>query len=324
MKELGLVPRQNTVSAYLFVLSTAAGRDNDLVYSAEHAGSNKSEIMGEVANLHDILYQPTENTIALRIKALISNGEPSAAEELLKLFPIVEKEKKKKNKKKNSGELKLRTCLPILEFYCDKGKISDTLRFYKIMRESPAVYFEGETYTMVICAIAEKGYFREDSLPITDACDLGYSPGFGAKLLDQILSDTADDIFDLTASLAVQIRNSLVVGFGGLDVSRNLWKVPPDCTLLPMLEEADENELLACRVTISNSALCPRTNAKLRLIMLAKEERKRVHDSLVDMANADFDVYNSKLADKLQNPNIDQYEEGFSGKELEKFTTWLE
>jgi hypothetical protein len=139
------------------------------------------------------------------------------------------------------------------------------------------------------------------------------------------LSDTADDILELTVSSAVQIRNALVVGFRGLDASKNLWKVPPDCRLAPVFEEADENELVACRVTINNdSALCPRTNAKLRLIMLDKEERKRVHDGLIDMANSDFEIYNLKLAAKKQNPKVEQFEEGFSGKELAKFTTWLE
>lgn len=325
LKELGIVPRKNTISTYLFILSSAAGKENDMAFSDEYKGSSQFEIMGEVANLHDILYQPTENTITLRIKALVSNGEPAAAEELLKLFPIIEKNKKKMNKNKNSGELKLRTCLPILEFYCKRGNISGALKFYKVMRGCPAVYFEGETYEMIICAIAKKGFFREDSLPIHDACELGYSPGFGIKLFDQILSDTADDILELTVSSAVQIRNALVVGFRGLDASKNLWKVPPDCRLAPVFEEADENELVACRVTINNdSALCPRTNAKLRLIMLDKEERKRVHDGLIDMANSDFEVYNLKLAAKKQNPKVEQFEEGFSGKELAKFTTWLE
>ena len=68
MKRWGIVPRENCVSTYLY----AFGLDDEWSPQA-----------GEVANFHDLLFEPNEKTVALRVKSLIHAGDAVGAETML-------------------------------------------------------------------------------------------------------------------------------------------------------------------------------------------------------------------------------------------------
>jgi hypothetical protein len=73
MKESGMIPRENCISTYMYVLSM---------------DESCSEALLEVATFHDLLYSPNEKTISLRIKNLIGTNDIAKAEDLLAWLPV--------------------------------------------------------------------------------------------------------------------------------------------------------------------------------------------------------------------------------------------
>lgn len=133
LKESGMVPRENCISTYMYVLSL---------------DSSSSDIATEVANFHDLFYEPNEKTITLRIKSMIANENAAGAEELLQ------------GSVGNGEWKKLRTYVPLLEMYCRQGDMTSALHLYRRMQEQSRVYFEPETYALLIGTLAEQGWFR--------------------------------------------------------------------------------------------------------------------------------------------------------------------
>jgi hypothetical protein len=68
MKEAGMIPRENGITTFMYVLSQA---------------DSCSEALDEVATFHDILYPPNEKSITLRINSLIAKNDAAGAEEML-------------------------------------------------------------------------------------------------------------------------------------------------------------------------------------------------------------------------------------------------
>ena len=68
------------------------------------------DIPGEVATFHDLLYEPTEKSISLRVKGLVRRGEVAEAEALLLSMS-----------KSSFKMLRLQTYLRVLQGYCAKG-----------------------------------------------------------------------------------------------------------------------------------------------------------------------------------------------------------
>jgi pentatricopeptide repeat protein len=133
LKEAGMIPRENCISTYMYVLSL----------------QDTSSSTGEVATFHDLLYEPNEKTITLRIKSMIAKEDAATAEQLLGSLP------------NSDGEWKrLRTYVPVLNLYCKQGDMASALRLYRQMRELPRVHFEPDTYALLIGALAEHGCFR--------------------------------------------------------------------------------------------------------------------------------------------------------------------
>lgn len=75
IKECGMIPRENGLSTYMYAMSL----DKTLADSS-----------AEVASLHDLLYDPNEKTVTLRIKALIAKGDAFGAEQILSSLPVRE------------------------------------------------------------------------------------------------------------------------------------------------------------------------------------------------------------------------------------------
>lgn len=73
MKEAGMIPRENGITTFMYVLS----QDEFC-----------SEALDEVATFHDILYPPNEKSITLRINSLIAKNDAAGAEEMLASLPV--------------------------------------------------------------------------------------------------------------------------------------------------------------------------------------------------------------------------------------------
>ena len=332
MKEAGLIPRQNALGAYLYIMSSLPSildSDSDTVEEFPSMDSyNPSNIAGEVAFYHDMLYKPTENTVTIRIKSLVEQGHATEAEKLLWNLESSASESAAKNdggkkkKENDNGKLRLRTCVPVLQLYCEEGDVSCGLKLYQKMREAPSVHFEPETYALMLSSLAKWGYFCSESEAIEGFEAFGYEAGKGASLFDAIVSEMADDVLEITSASAKEIRNALVAGFGTSKMSRNLYEVPYDCDLAAVNNEAADDELVANRVTIdSNSTICSRTKAELRLILLEENQKKHVHDTLLEMADTQFEAYETKLQKKGNKPST--LEENYAGKHLQGFANWL-
>mmetsp|Transcript_57757 Transcript_57757/g.172392 ORF Transcript_57757/g.172392 Transcript_57757/m.172392 type:complete len:576 (-) Transcript_57757:1283-3010(-) len=186
IKEAGITPSEEAMNTFLYVVSTGGlglassisapldsfllSRDSTLnqkggsildalkplksELSSEseeiHEDANeKRDIKEEVSVFRDILYDPTERSISVRINSLIAKGHPKAAESLLEGF------------ESNGGALRLRTFMPVLKYYCEQGEVACALSLFGRMREISTVYLEPETYILMISTIAENGLFRQ-------------------------------------------------------------------------------------------------------------------------------------------------------------------
>lgn len=237
--------------------------------------------------------------------------------------------------------------------------MANAIHLYHKIKNIPTVYFDKETYTMIISSCASNGYFCHYSQPIEGAADLGYGPGYGSELFDHLAQDMSNDILELCDQCVNQIRNAFVIGFRDrftlisnvnsneskeqdeshinqyAHMIRNLDKIPFDCHLSSVQTPAENDEIVLNRVTIDDAtSTCPRTNAKLRLIMLDDTQKKHMHDTLLRMADLQFVAYDAKLEAKGQkksskqkgnkNSNGEIMDENYAGKHLESFANWLE
>lgn len=309
IKEAGFAPRNNALSSYLYMLSS--NPDGSIQTCTSYDVNN---IPGEVAMYHDFLYEPTENTVSIRIKRLVQEGNAEGAEALLWGLDV-----------SNSKALRLRTCLPVLELYCQQGELSSALKVYNRMCSSSSVHFEADTYVNFIISIARLGSFNCDADEIQSAIDLDYPP-CGPQLLDRIATDMSEDILEITGKQAIGIRNAMVEGFRGMNAIRNLAQVPFDCALASTDVPAEVDELVANRITVdSNTMLCPRTNTKLRLIHLEREQKEHMHATLLKMAESQFEAYDAMLQSKGHKPSKGSLlEENYAAKHLEGFAEWLD
>jgi len=175
----------------------------------------------------------------LRVKTLVEQGNAQDAEILLWNLSSAttgseNRDGGKKTKKDSDVMLRLRTCVPVLQLYCEKGDASSALRLYQKMRKAPSVHFEGETYSLILSTLARLGYFRNDSEDIEGSGVMGYAAGSGAELFDAIATEMADGVLEINSACARDIRNGLAAGFHGMEPARNLAQVPYDCSLAPV------------------------------------------------------------------------------------------
>ncbi len=145
----------NHLSSVLNILGTANNlettrlpnkNDNE---TENNNPSGRIDLPTEIAVFHDLLFEPTEKSISLRVKRLVSQGNASGAEELLNSIPSI-----------SNDDAKLRTYLPVLKLYCEQRNFNSALKLFKRMRDEPSVRLEPENYVLLISALAENGYFR--------------------------------------------------------------------------------------------------------------------------------------------------------------------
>ncbi|CAJ1942526.1 unnamed protein product [Cylindrotheca closterium] len=290
LKESGIIPAENAFSTYMYILGTDnACRDSLL----------------EVAKMHDALFAPNEKTVTLRIKTLIAKNEIAQAEEILSSL---------KNISDDGDVQKLRTFLPILDHYCANGDCKSILRIYRDMRESSRVHFDVDTYTLILCTLAEEGCFSANASPIEDAAKAGFNATCGPMLFDQLVAELAEDLLELTEDSCRSLSTSLSKSICPKDLV--------DEDQLPLLQNATQpnsSPLVVGRTKIDlETALCPATGAKLRLINLDEEQRQHVHDTLIEMAELQF----LEFTKNRKHPVDENGNKGL--EELTKFSEWLD
>jgi len=84
-----------------------------------------------------------------------------------------------------------------------------------------------------------------------------------------------------------------------------------------MNQVAGDGELIASRVSVdSKTAICPRSGTKLRLINLERDEKKELHNGLMELSASTFEEFAQKVA---RDGSYDKAQ-----KALSDFATWLD
>ena len=141
---------KNNMSVVMNILDEGIRKNDNSIKEEEKEEEEEEETIDlptELAIFHDLLFEPTEKSISLRVKRLVSQGNAEEAERLLDSFPT-------------NDDAKLRTYLPVLKLYCDKGNVSAALKLFKRMRDEPSVRLGAENYILLISSLMENGCFR--------------------------------------------------------------------------------------------------------------------------------------------------------------------
>uniref|UniRef100_A0A7S2KRS3 Uncharacterized protein n=1 Tax=Leptocylindrus danicus TaxID=163516 RepID=A0A7S2KRS3_9STRA len=323
LKEAGVCVTDKTCSSYLYVFTSASSMlsaspstspsifsdiFNDIRNEEDETSGPRQDIPCEVAAYHDLLYKPTEKSISLRVKSLVAAGDPASAEALLDTLPAGEDGK--------DGGLKLRTYLPVLKSYCDQALCDAALNLFTRMRKSPQTYLEPENYVLIISTLASNGYFRNDSKPLESAKNLGYNSNNGYQLFNEMVEQMAADVLEISSASARRLYNAFVSSSS--DLMATGIKELPSLASMPLCDtKAEDNELVVSRTLLnSTSARCPVSDASLRLIKLDKEQRKRLHDGLIDLSIEQYMEFN-------QRRNVTKEDSQIAATELKKFAEWL-
>ena len=297
MRETGFVPRENTVSTFLFVLGL---RPEDVL---------PQMVLSDVATFHDACYNPNEKTVFLRIKSLIASGHAQEAEDLLQAIPNCQK---------------LRTFSPLVNHYCQMDKdVPHTLRILRHMRESPGVYMDVDTYVTILTSVAEQGYFNSNVSiqPNEMMIEAGFTVT-GPALFDAIAQEMAQDILEFNETSAITLYSALDSAL------RASPKEETELTQLPAASEVTSQSTPSTvlgRVTVDHSTcICPATKAKLQLFSLTKDQRESVRDTLLEMASAQHQEFATKMKSRgkiRQDPASSSGE--YALNELQKFADWV-
>jgi hypothetical protein len=243
------------------------------------------------------------------MKTMIAKNDIAGAEGILFSLPDKGEE--------GVGEWKrLRTFLPILEYYCSVGNGSSILRLLRDMRQSSGVYMDADTYAMIIGSLARFGWFSKNAAPIEGFEDAGFSSSHGPLLFDEIMGQMSDDILELTESSAKQMMFDLSTGFGGkLSDPGNNHEIPN----FTSHEEPRSSGLHLGKVDIGvTTGVCPASGAKLRLFRLDEDQRQHVHNTLLEMARLSYQEFTRKR----QRGDDEDQDYGF--QQLAHFSQWLE
>lgn len=351
LREIGLAPKENALSTFLYVLSSSTPEiinhqpllSNTTDVSSEPRGANvpvgrsefrlrqlQQEVSFDVADFHDLLYEASENTVALRVKALVSKGDANAAEEILaslsdKKFLGNETEEKGNGSSTIAASLslkRLRTYAPILEHYFEIGDMMSALRLYREMQQSDGVHLNAETFAKILSELARHRWFNSIS---SDSCwssnetlmklkSYGFLAMSGPALLDEIATEMANDILEIDENSADILIKSFNVGN---DTEQGT--------------STTSREGFARRVTIdSETAMCPESKAQLQLFTLSSDQIKHLRITLLEMAASQHEEFGDKLiarrqgqSSKTSNSTTPLRTGQYALSELTKFSDWL-
>jgi hypothetical protein len=231
------------------------------------------DMTDEIAIFHDLMYQPTEQSINVRVKLFVAQGKAKEAEDLLDAHMSGE------------NELRLRGYLPALRLYLELGDLSSALKLFNKMKNIATVHLDAETYVHLIAGFAEHGAFRLSAEKIEGSEELGYTHSSGPGLLDELLSDMASEFFEIQEASAKKLYMALAKGFpeSNLDHTESL------APLRLNNQKAGADELIASLAPLdAKTGICPRTGVKLRLILLDTSEKETLVNGVTSLAKQQF------------------------------------
>ena len=324
LKEMGSIPQENSMSTYMYILSSSNNNDNNND-DDNNSNDNDNEIavaivddaLLEVVTCHDVLYKKNEKTLTIRMKSLVARGRIDEAEEIFAASfdesnssssgsssdsgsgsssSTPEKEeskneisKKRDNKNNNNQVGKLRTYMPLMEHYCKVGDLTSILRLYRKMQDSTGVYWDVESYTILLSSLARFGYFFTNNDHQQQSDD---NEEYGPNLFDTLVSNMASDILELTEATFLDLTESFRIGhrdhlnLTSIDSNNNSNNNNND------EKESSAMEIVVDRVEIpTQSGTCPTTGVKLRLLSLDDTQRQHVHDTLLEMARTSTEIF---------------------------------
>mmetsp|Transcript_43018 Transcript_43018/g.104137 ORF Transcript_43018/g.104137 Transcript_43018/m.104137 type:complete len:836 (+) Transcript_43018:76-2583(+) len=326
LKEAGYEMEKDRIHNYLYVsatfstrsidLSSSSGGESIIDYLNRDASSaiepKKEEIQstidddddeteaqidttGEIANVQDLLFNPTEQSTSIRVRTLVSKNRIKEAEQVLE-------------SNANNFDLRLRTYAPVYKAYLDAGDVPSAFNLFCKMKEGEFVILQPETYVQLIACIAEAGYFREGSESIAGVEDLGYSVGSGPQLFDVLAQELADNSVEITAASAKRLYNAFQRGFKDSNLKPlHLLESISTCN-----DSAEPDELVVSRVSLDEtSGRCPRTGTHLRLIGLDAEQKKQLGNGLAELAT---EAYAERVMKQSAKAEL----------ELKRFADWLD
>jgi Zc3h12a-like Ribonuclease NYN domain len=290
-------------SSILDVLSTGTSTRRD-GKSLGTDGEARVEQLDEIALFHDLLYEPTEQTINIRVRLLTAQGKIEEAEALLHAWT-------------EKVDLRLRTCIPVLLLLLDRQQLGSSLRLLKLMQRASSVHLDAATYVNVLAGFARSGAFGPTASPIEAATGLGYRAPCGPDLLNQIVEEMASVVMEIPLASAKRLHNAFAEGFSdsGLAVDRSLLP------LMRAVGPAPQGSLVVSRVHVDPATgECARTGVRLRLIQLTAAERLKLKDTVVSMARSGQEKFEQESLSKSPNwktrKSVDQ--------ELLRFFDWLD
>ena len=326
MKEAGMIPTSDVIDVFMYVtgtmmpagLLTSSRRSRNTprelssvmsilgseeIEDSQEERKDSIDLATELALFHDLLYDPTEKSISLRVKRLVALGDAEAAETLLDSFPT-------------SSDAKLRTYLPVLKLYCEQANVSSALRLFKRMRNENSVRLESENYVLLLSTLAENGYFSPSSHGIDGANEIGYSNSCGPGLFDELVTEMAEDVMEISSAGARRIYNSIAMCFKGDTLFDNIELLSTLSGIKENNEKANDNEPILSRVTVHRHGICPRSGVTLQLIKLEKDQQHQLHQSLLGLSKQKFEDF---TAGSNNSKNDD-----FAANQLNQFASWLD
>jgi hypothetical protein len=285
--------------------ASAAWKEID-VGRASDREERSFDIIDEIALFHDLLYEPTEQTIHVRVRLLLAQGKAAEADALLHEFT-------------GRVELRLRTYVPVLLHLLSQNEHSSALRLFKTMQKSPWVHLDAAAYTNLLASLARSGLFGPSAPPIDSAIALGYRSQSGPDLFDQLVEEMSRDVMEIPLASVKRLHSAFVDGFpsSGLDAAGAL--VMP---LKRMAGQAPDGTLVASRVHVApSSGVCPRTRVKLRLIHLTAPERVKLKETVLSMARSAQQRRSDQVEDYLSKRRGPRRT---ADEELQRFFQWLD
>lgn len=299
IRESAFAPRENAVSTFLYIFGL---QPHDPALSAAVA---------DAATFHDYLYEPNEKTVYLRIKYLIADGEVAAAEDLAAAIPNFQR---------------LRTFVPILSHYCEveEDGIPRALRLFRRMRNTPSVHFDGETYVLLLAALARQGYFvggRRVSTPVMEQAGF---PATGPPLWDTLATEMADDLLELNETTATVLFESLRDSYGQTNDVLSDREESFEPSVIQNITTASSDSLTIGRVTVNPATgICPVAKTQLRLFALTESQQATVHSALLDMAAAQHEEFTDRLRSKGKLKEGVATNGTYALEQLAVFAEWL-
>ena len=154
--------------------------------------------------------------------------------------------------------------------------------------------------------------FRPDAAEIKGAIGLVHIHPSGPQLFDELMKEMSDDVLEISSASARRLYNSIAEGMEGYN-NTTLKPILSLAGLVPDNSEAMSNELIASRVAVGETTgFCPRSGVKLQLIKLEKDQRKQLHNSLIQLAKTRFEEF----AGNDQDAN-------YAAEHLNSFAEWL-